>query len=209
VVVVDPLAFYDNVVFARYANYVSEILMNANAFVLVLAPFTLPASARALRNAIKAMATRVFRHFYEPPAFSGQAYARSSASVGDALEFRRRYPYELRANWKIALENYLECYHCPVAHPGFSKVIDVDPDAYQLSAGGALLSQIGSVRPSALTGNGKGAYVPRGDVGQAQVLFEAADLGVTVSHGHRQFCLREPHPSPQEAQEVAEGGEFF
>ena len=37
-----------------------------------------------------------------------------------------------RRNWKVALENYLECYHCPVAHPGFSKVIDVDPDAYGL-----------------------------------------------------------------------------
>jgi len=88
VVVVDPLAFYDNVVFARYANHMSDILMNANAFLLVLAPFTLPASAKALRNAIRAMARRVFTHFYEPPAFSGQAYARSSASVGDALEFR-------------------------------------------------------------------------------------------------------------------------
>ena len=38
-----------------------------------------------------------------------------------------------------ALENYLECYHCPVAHPGFSKVIDVDPDAYRLSVEGLRL----------------------------------------------------------------------
>jgi hypothetical protein len=88
VVVVDPLSFYDDVVFARYANQVSDILMNAHAFTLVLAPFTLPASARALREALRAMARRVFAHFYEPPAFSGQAYARSSASVGDAVEFR-------------------------------------------------------------------------------------------------------------------------
>jgi phenylpropionate dioxygenase-like ring-hydroxylating dioxygenase large terminal subunit len=34
----------------------------------------------------------------------------------EALEFRGRYPYELHANWKIAIENYLECYHCAVNH---------------------------------------------------------------------------------------------
>ena len=46
---------------------------------------------------------------------------RSSPSTGStsaALRFNRRVSYEIRANWKIAMENYLECYHCPVNHPG-------------------------------------------------------------------------------------------
>ena len=34
------------------------------------------------------------------------------------------------ANWKAMLENYLECYHCPTQHPGFSAIIDVDPDVF-------------------------------------------------------------------------------
>jgi choline monooxygenase len=38
----------------------------------------------------------------------------------DALEFRFRSEFELAANWKIACENFLECYHCAVAHPGFT-----------------------------------------------------------------------------------------
>jgi choline monooxygenase len=50
----------------------------------------------------------------------------------DGLEFHHRVEYEVEANWKIACENFLECYHCAVAHPGFSKVIDVSPDAYTL-----------------------------------------------------------------------------
>src|SRR4029453_15787211 len=29
-------------------------------------------------------------------------------------------------------ENYLECYHCPVVHKGFSAAYDVDPDEYRL-----------------------------------------------------------------------------
>ena len=29
--------------------------------------------------------------------------------------------YSIRANWKLAIENYMECYHCQPAHPEFSK----------------------------------------------------------------------------------------
>jgi phenylpropionate dioxygenase-like ring-hydroxylating dioxygenase large terminal subunit len=52
----------------------------------------------------------------------------------DALVFHHRVRYTLEANWKLAVENYLECYHCAVAHPGFSDVIDVDEGAYRLEA---------------------------------------------------------------------------
>jgi choline monooxygenase len=50
----------------------------------------------------------------------------------DDLVFHLRDDSELEANWKIACENYLECYHCPVAHKGFSAAYDVDPDEYRL-----------------------------------------------------------------------------
>jgi len=50
----------------------------------------------------------------------------------DRMAFRRRIPWTLEANWKIGIENYLECYHCPVAHPGLAKAIDVAPGAYRL-----------------------------------------------------------------------------
>lgn len=39
---------------------------------------------------------------------------------------RAQCTYEIAANWKVVVDNYLECYHCPVAHPGFSSVIDVN-----------------------------------------------------------------------------------
>jgi phenylpropionate dioxygenase-like ring-hydroxylating dioxygenase large terminal subunit len=63
-----------------------------------------------------------------------------------SLVFRERVHYAVDANWKIAVENYLECYHCPVAHPGFSTLVDVDPDAYVLEAEGAVWSQYGRAR---------------------------------------------------------------
>ena len=50
----------------------------------------------------------------------------------DSLAFHSRAPYSLEGNWKVAVENFLECYHCAVAHPGFSEVVDVTPDSYRL-----------------------------------------------------------------------------
>ena len=39
----------------------------------------------------------------------------------DALRFHHRVEYEIRANWKIALENYLECYHAGSTTRGSSR----------------------------------------------------------------------------------------
>ena len=39
---------------------------------------------------------------------------------------------EQDANWKVLVENFNECYHCPVAHPQFSRLLAVDPDHYAL-----------------------------------------------------------------------------
>ena len=63
-----------------------------------------------------------------------------------ALRFRRRSEFELACNWKIAVENYLECYHCSVAHPGFSAVVDVSPDAYRLETHALGSSQFGPTK---------------------------------------------------------------
>jgi choline monooxygenase len=80
-----------------------------------------------------------------------------------ALEFRERVEYELAANWKIVVENFLECYHGPVAHPGFSRVIDVDPDSYRLERHEWFSSQMGSLLPSALEQD-RQPYDPRGEI---------------------------------------------
>jgi choline monooxygenase len=62
------------------------------------------------------------------------------------LVFRERVSFDLAANWKIAVENYLECYHCPVAHKAFSALVDVDPDSYRLETAAGLFSQYGMRR---------------------------------------------------------------
>ena len=75
----------------------------------------------------------------------------------DALRFDRRTDGKLRANWKVCVENYLECYHCQVAHPGLAKVIDVTPEAYLLDESRWTSSQYSPPRDP-----GAGGEVARG-----------------------------------------------
>ena len=40
----------------------------------------------------------------------------------EKLVLLARHSYEVAANWKIATENYHECYHCPLIHPELCQV---------------------------------------------------------------------------------------
>jgi choline monooxygenase len=40
------------------------------------------------------------------------------------LRHARRDVYEVRCNWKVYVDNFLEGYHLPIVHPGLSKVLD-------------------------------------------------------------------------------------
>ncbi|MSP82674.1 MAG: hypothetical protein EXQ94_07030 [Alphaproteobacteria bacterium] len=43
----------------------------------------------------------------------------------DRLVFSRRVSYEVRGNWKNSVDNFLECYHCHVAHSDFCDLVDM------------------------------------------------------------------------------------
>ena len=42
----------------------------------------------------------------------------------DGLQFAERREYLVDCNWKVYVDNYLEGYHIPIAHPGLMKEID-------------------------------------------------------------------------------------
>jgi choline monooxygenase len=94
-----------------------------------------------------------------------------------ALEFRFRTEFTLEANWKVACENFLECYHCSVAHPGFTAAVDVSPDAYRLATDGLTSSQFGPLR-----GNGD-SFLAGGEVGRSQFHFVWPNFGINVFPG--------------------------
>ena len=43
----------------------------------------------------------------------------------DRLTHAHRLTYDVAANWKTIIDNFLECYHCPVAHRAFVGLIDM------------------------------------------------------------------------------------
>ena len=44
----------------------------------------------------------------------------------DKLTFGHRLSYEVKSNWKVVVDNFLECYHCPSAHKDFCDLVDMD-----------------------------------------------------------------------------------
>ena len=102
----------------------------------------------------------------------------------DTIQLHTRHDWRAHANWKTVLENYLECYHCLVAHPGFSAAIDVRPDVYHLAAHGWFSSQSGPVRPAALEGRSKvPLYDVSGEVKRSQYHLLWPNLTININPG--------------------------
>jgi phenylpropionate dioxygenase-like ring-hydroxylating dioxygenase large terminal subunit len=97
----------------------------------------------------------------------------------DSLVHYSRWEAEVAANWKVVCENFLECYHCQVAHPAFSELIDVSPDAYLLSTDGRLSTQHGPPRTVA----------PTDELPRSQFHFLWPNLGINILPGHPNFSI--------------------
>jgi phenylpropionate dioxygenase-like ring-hydroxylating dioxygenase large terminal subunit len=102
----------------------------------------------------------------------------------DALRFHHRSSSEYEANWKVCAENFLECYHCQVAHPSFSRVVDVSEDAYRLEESRWFSSQFGPVKE-----RWQGAFDPSGEVARGQFHFLWPNLTINVMPGHANLSI--------------------
>ena len=105
------------------------------------------------------------------------------AEVGIELEelrFHSRDTGEFAANWKVCVENFLECYHCRIAHPAFARAIDTGPEDYVLATAPTYSSQYGPVRAAAPVDD----FDPRGPVerGQFHLLFPNTAINIFPGH---------------------------
>jgi phenylpropionate dioxygenase-like ring-hydroxylating dioxygenase large terminal subunit len=103
------------------------------------------------------------------------------------LQFCAREEWARDANWKVMIENFLECYHCPVQHPAFSAVIDVRPDAYGLQAYEWFSSQAGSVRET-ISGK-EPPYDADGDVLEAQFHYFWPNFTISINPGKPNLAI--------------------
>lgn len=70
----------------------------------------------------------------------------------DERVYTYHHAKHLNANWKVAVENYNECYHCPGVHQTFSSGV-VDPKSYRIAPGTNCLLHTAVSQP-----RGKQAY---------------------------------------------------
>ncbi len=84
-----------------------------------------------------------------------QLVAATGVDLG-ALRRRVRRTYDIAANWKVVVDNYLECYHCPVAHPAFCDLIDVND--YDVTEYDYFSTQGGPVTDAAKAGQAANLY---------------------------------------------------
>jgi Rieske 2Fe-2S family protein len=69
----------------------------------------------------------------EPPSFDDEVIAAVADRLGDAhtvdsydidtLVLGHRRVYDVAANWKLIVENFMECYHCATIHPELTRLV--------------------------------------------------------------------------------------
>ena len=113
-----------------------------------------------------------------------QLVAASGVDLSSLRFLKRAGGDEYAANWKVCSENFLECYHCQVAHPDFSKVVDVSVDAYVLEESRLFSTQYGPVRET-----WKGDFDPRGPIERGQFHFLWPNLTLNIMPGHPNLSI--------------------
>lgn len=76
----------------------------------------------------------------EPPSFEADVVGAATERLGDPeaidryrvdeLSVGRRITYDVKANWKLIVENFMECYHCATIHPELTEVLPEFADGY-------------------------------------------------------------------------------
>lgn len=69
----------------------------------------------------------------QPPSFEDEVIGAVSSRLGGAdaignyaiedLDLGKRITYDVQANWKLIIENFMECYHCATIHPELTEVL--------------------------------------------------------------------------------------
>ncbi len=89
-------------------------------------PESFDRASRGLKSlAVRVVEGLIFTTFADRPldfAPAEAALSRAARVHGWAkAKVAHRNLYSIKANWKLAIENYMECYHCKPAHPEYSK----------------------------------------------------------------------------------------
>ena len=57
-----------------------------------------------------------FDNFFKPIQNKFRLWNIANLEIGNTIE------YQIKCNWKLIIQNYSECYHCPIIHPRLSAI---------------------------------------------------------------------------------------
>lgn len=83
-------------------------------------------------------------------AFLGEIVAQTSGLDLERCRLVESREYVVECNWKVYVENYLEGYHIPIAHPGLFR--EVDYDRYRVETRRYHSRQVAPLRPASNEG---------------------------------------------------------
>lgn len=116
----------------------------------------------------------------------GDLHTRLGGYALDTWEMQARTDYEIRANWKLVAENYMEFYHLPWVHPELAKVSRIQ-DHYRFQGSGMYTGM--TTTPISGDGSAWMALPPHPGVqganlnaGRFIVLFPNATVSVLPNH---------------------------
>lgn len=118
-----------------------------------------------------------------------------------SLTFSTRLTYRIKANWKTIVDNFLECYHCPVAHKGFSSMFDMD--SYKVTTHGIYSSHM----TKAKAGENKAYDIADASVTDHAVWFLYPNMTLMRYPGRGNFMVWRFYPINEE--ETLEEFDFF
>jgi glycine betaine catabolism A len=120
----------------------------------------------------------------EPPSFEADVLGAAGERLGglevidawqlDTLELGRRITYDVSANWKLIVENFMECYHCATIHPELTTVLP------EFAAGYAAQYYVGH---GAAFGDAVEGFTVDGGAGLARI------PGVTGRHDRKYYAI--------------------
>jgi choline monooxygenase len=108
--------------------------------------------------------------------------ARAAGAPLATMRRRASHTYDIGANWKVVVDNYLECYHCPVAHKGFTSLIDTSE--YTVQEYDWFSVQVGAMKSSAQVEANPNLYAARGEIASGFYAWLWPNFTLNVYPGH-------------------------
>jgi choline monooxygenase len=111
-------------------------------------------------------------------AFLGKIPEQARGFQFDGLQFAERRDYTINCNWKVYVDNYLEGYHIPIAHPGLMREIDYAhyrTDTYRYYS-----QQFAPIRAMKADDSTERAYAPGSGLQQAAYFWVFPNLMLNI-----------------------------